>query len=527
VSGRALRTPPAGRTIFEVSRPGVVGVTFPALEVDEVDPASVVEERLLRREEPALPEVAEGEVVRHYVRLSSLNHHVDRRLYPLGSCTMKYNPKVNEDAARLPGFAALHPAQDPSTFPGALELLAELADMLREITGMDAITLQPAAGSQGELTGLLMIRAWHESRGDARRRVLIPDSAHGTNPATVATAGYEVVTLRSNARGQVDPEELARHLGPDVAALMLTNPNTLGKFEREILRITAMCHEAGAQVYMDGANMNALLGIARPADMGYDVCHLNLHKTFSTPHGGGGPGSGPVAVRRHLEPFLPRPVLARDGEGRPFLDGDRPRSIGRVHGFFGNVGMHVRAWTYIRMHGAEGLRNVSETAILNANYVRHGLQDVYDLPYGPACLHEVVFSADRQKARGVKALDVAKRLLDHGFHAPTTYFPLIVSEALMIEPSETESLPELDAFVAALRDIDREAAEDPERVRTAPHTTPVRRIDEGRAGRELDVRWTPPGGAPGAGPRARGGASPPGADGGGATGSGTAAAGSP
>ncbi|MFN2432027.1 MAG: aminomethyl-transferring glycine dehydrogenase subunit GcvPB [Gemmatimonadota bacterium] len=502
------------RLIFERSRPGVAGVRFPALDVEEVDPASVVEERLLRREPPRLPEVAENEVVRHFVRLSTLNHHVDKRMYPLGSCTMKYNPKVNEDVARLPGFAALHPAQDPAEIQGALELMHELGEMLKEIVGMDAITLQPAAGSQGELTGLLLIRAYHESRGDPRKRVLIPDSAHGTNPATVVIGGYEVVTLRSNERGQVDPAELERHLDGDVAALMLTNPNTLGKFEREILRITALCHEAGAQVYMDGANMNALLGIARPGDMGYDVCHLNLHKTFSTPHGGGGPGSGPVAVRKHLEPFLPHPLVVRR-DGAYALDDDRPRSIGKVHSFFGNFGMHVRAYTYIRMHGAEGLREVSETAILNANYLRGGLADLYDLPYGPACMHEVVFSGDRQKKKGVKTLDIAKRLLDFGFHAPTTYFPLIVSEALMIEPTETESKAELDAFIETMREIDREAGEDPARVRGAPYTTPVGRIDEGRAGRELDVRWLPGGEAGGAAPAQAPG--PPGAGSGGPT----------
>ena len=479
------------KLIFEHSRSGVAGVTFPALDVDELDPASLVEERLLRKREPALPEVAENQVVRHFVGLSTLNHHVDKRMYPLGSCTMKYNPKINEDLARLPGFAALHPAQDPATFPGALELMFELGEMLKEIVGLDAITLQPAAGSQGELTGLLVIRAYHEARGDPRRRVLIPDSAHGTNPATVTIGGYEAVTLKSNERGQVDPAELARHLGEDVAALMLTNPNTLGKFERDILEITSMCHEVGAQVYMDGANMNALLGIARPGDMGYDVCHLNLHKTFSTPHGGGGPGSGPVAVRAHLEPFLPRPLVVRS-PGGVALDYDRPRSIGKLHSFFGNFGMHVRAYTYIRMHGAAGLRQVSETAILNANYLRHRLAEAYELPYGPNCMHEVVFSGDRQKKQGVKTLDIAKRLLDYGFHAPTTYFPLIVSEALMIEPTETESRAELDAFADAMLAIDREVAADPALVRGAPYTTPVKRIDEGRAGRELDVRWHPP-----------------------------------
>jgi glycine dehydrogenase subunit 2 len=481
----------AEKLIFEMSRAGVAGVSFPVLDVEEVDPAELVEERLLRRVEPRLPEVPENQVMRHFVRLSTRNHHVDKRMYPLGSCTMKYNPKVNEDVARLPGFAALHPAQDPATFPGALELMYELGEMLKEIVGFDAITLQPAAGSQGELTGLLIIRAYHEAMGDPRRRVLIPDSAHGTNPATVVIGGYEVVTLKSNERGQVDPDELGRHLDEDVAALMLTNPNTLGKFERNILTITAMCHDVGAQVYMDGANMNALLGIARPADMGYDVCHLNLHKTFSTPHGGGGPGSGPVAVRHHLEPFLPRPVMVKEAGGTVTLDYERPLSIGKVHAFFGNFGMHVRAYTYIRMHGAKGLRAVSETAILNANYIRHGLAGAYDLPYGPNTMHEVVFSGDRQKKKGVKTLDIAKRLLDYGFHAPTTYFPLIVSEALMIEPTETESKEELDAFIQVMLAIDREATAEPERVRGAPTTTPVRRIDEGKAGRDLDVRWHP------------------------------------
>jgi glycine dehydrogenase subunit 2 len=479
------------KLIFELSRPGVAAVTFPELDVEETDPASVVEERLLRKEPPRLPEVAENEVVRHFVRLSTLNHHVDKRMYPLGSCTMKYNPKINEDAARLPGFAALHPAQDPATLQGALALMHELGEMLKEIVGLDAISLQPAAGSQGELTGLLVIRAHHEAQGNPRKRVLIPDSAHGTNPATVTIGGYEVVTLESNERGQVDPDELGRHLDEDVAALMLTNPNTLGKFERNILKITAMCHDVGAQVYMDGANMNALLGIARAAEMGYDVCHFNLHKTFSTPHGGGGPGSGPVAVRAHLEPFLPNPLIVKRDDSTYGLDWERPRSIGKVHSFFGNFGMHVRAYAYIRMHGAQGLRKVSETAILNANYIRHGLAGAYELPYGPNCMHEVVFSGDRQKKKGVKTLDIAKRLLDFGFHAPTTYFPLIVSEALMIEPTETESKAELDGFIQAMLEIDREASLEPDKVRGAPYTTPVKRIDEGRAGRELDVRWKP------------------------------------
>lgn len=480
------------KLLFEMSLPGRAGVTFGEADLEDQDIESLGKH--FREEPPALPEVSENEVMRHFVRMSTKNHHVDRGFYPLGSCTMKYNPKINEDMARLPGFGSLHPQQSPEEFQGALQLMWELGEWLKVIAGMEAITLQPAAGAQGEMTGALLMRAFHQANGDARDKILIPDSAHGTNPATVALAGCETVTIPSNDRGRVDIEALSEALDESVAGMMLTNPNTLGKFESDILEIVERVHDVGGLMYMDGANMNALVGLARPGDMGYDIMHYNLHKTFSTPHGGGGPGSGPVAVRAELEPFLPSPLVVRDesgGETTYRLDWDRPQSIGKVHTFFGNFGMHVRAYAYILIHGPDGLRLNTEQAILNANYIRAGLSEAYALPHGEACLHEVVFSAARQKERGARALDIAKRLLDFGIHAPTAYFPLTVPEALMIEPTETESLATLDRFIDVMLEIDRESVEDLELVTTAPHTTPVRRIDEGKASRELNVRWTP------------------------------------
>jgi glycine dehydrogenase subunit 2 len=436
-----------------------------------------------------LPEVSELDVVRHYSRLSQMNYGVDTHFYPLGSCTMKYNPKVNEDAARIAGFARLHPLAPEAAAQGALQLMYDLARMLAEIAGMDAVSLQPAAGAQGELAGVLMIRAYHEARGEKRTKVLIPDSAHGTNPASTALAGYEVIEVKSDAEGQVDLADLERHLGPDVAAFMITVPNTLGNFEPRVMEIAERCHAHGVQVYMDGANLNAILGITRPGDLGFDVCHFNLHKTFTTPHGGGGPGAGPVGVKSHLEPFLPSPVVGKTETGY-VLDWKRPQSIGKLQAFWGNFGMHVRAYTYIRTMGADGLRAVSENAVLNANYVMKRLEQHYDVAAPGPCMHECVLSARRQKKLGVTAMDVAKRLLDLGFYAPSTYFPLIVEEALMIEPTETESKETLDAFCEAMIRIAREAETGPQVIHDAPATTPVRRLDQTKAAREPNLKWS-------------------------------------
>jgi glycine cleavage system P protein (glycine dehydrogenase) subunit 2 len=477
------------KLVFELSAPGRVGYSLPDADVPEADPVRLLPPAHLRARPAALPEVSEVDVIRHYTRLSRMNYGVDTHFYPLGSCTMKYNPKVNEDMARLPGFARLHPLTPEDASQGALELMVTLADLLAEIVGMDAVSLQPAAGAQGELTGVLMIRAYHLDReGSTRRKVLIPDSAHGTNPASTAIAGYQTVQLKSDANGEVDLLDLERNLDEDVAAFMMTVPNTLGHFESKTLEITEMCHAKGAQVYMDGANLNALLGITRPGDLGFDVVHMNLHKTFTTPHGGGGPGAGPVGVKAHLGPFLPVPVPIRDGDRHRF-DWKRPKSIGKVQSFWGNFGMLVRAYTYIRTMGPDGLRAVSEHAILNANYIKARLQADYDLPYPGHCMHEVVFSARRQKGHGVHATDIAKRLLDLGFYAPSIYFPLIVEEALMIEPTETESKETIDEFCDAMIQIAREAATTPETVLAAPLTTPVRRLDQTQAARQPNLRW--------------------------------------
>ncbi len=472
--------------IFEISQPGRGTNYLPELDVPE---APLPEEHL--REELPLPDLSEIDVIRHFTRLSHLNFSIDTNFYPLGSCTMKYNPKINEETARLPGFVGLHPYQDEDTVQGALRLMYELQEMLAEIAGLPAVTLQPAAGAHGELTGMLIIRAYHVHNGEAHRNiVLIPDSAHGTNPASAAMCGYKVVSLKSDARGNIDPAAVRDALNDRVAGLMLTNPNTLGLFEEHILEVTEMIHEAGGLVYCDGANMNALLGVAKPGELGCDVLHYNLHKTFSTPHGGGGPGAGATAVSAALAPFLPVPVVARDGD-RYYLDFDRPLSIGRVRAFYGNFANMVRAYTYMRIMGREGLEAVSRDAVLNANYLRVRLQEAYDLPYDRPCMHEVVFSGKRQVAQGVHTLDIAKRLADFGFHAPTIYFPLIVPEALMIEPTETESKQTLDAFVDAMLRIAREAEETPEVVTGAPHNTPVRRLDEVTAARRPNLRWTP------------------------------------
>ena len=481
-------------TVFEKSRPGRRGTSVPAVDVPARPLEELLPAELLRAMPPRLPEIPEHDVVRHYTELSLKNHHVDRALYPLGSCTMKYNPKVNEATARLPGFAGLHPLTPSEATQGALRLMYELAEILGEIAGMDAVTLQPAAGAQGEMTGVLLMRAYHRANGEpGRRKVLVPDSAHGTNPATSALAGFEVVEIASNDAGRTDVEALGAALDDETAGMMLTNPNTLGHFESEVEEISRRVHEAGGLMYMDGANLNAIMGVTRPVDMGYDIVHFNLHKTFSTPHGGGGPGSGPVAVQDHLAKFLPIPRVVRLEDGFAW-DWDAPESIGKVHGFNGNFGVLVRAYTYIRMLGVEGIRATADAAVLNNAYLSARLADTYPLPYGRG-MHESVYTGDRlKKEYGVKTLDIAKRLLDYGFHAPTVYFPLTVSEALMTEPTETETKEELDRFADALLAIAREAAEDPTLVTEAPHETPVRRLDEGAAGRHLDVRWSFPDG---------------------------------
>lgn len=474
--------------IFELSQPGRVAYSLPELDVPEVDP---IPNKYLREKPAELPEVSEVDLMRHYTELSRRNHGVDNGFYPLGSCTMKYNPKVHEDVARLSGFAKIHPYQPEETVQGALELLYELQGYLAEITGMDEVTLQPAAGAQGEWTGLMMIRAYHESKGEGQRnKVIVPDSAHGTNPASATVAGFETITIPSNDKGLVDVEELKKVLGNDTAALMLTNPNTLGLFEEEIQTIADLVHEAGGLLYYDGANANAILGIARPGDMGFDVVHLNLHKTFTTPHGGGGPGAGPVGVKKELIPFLPTPIVRKSEDGRFYLDSDCPQSIGRVKGFFGNFGILVRAYAYIRTMGPDGLRQVSENAVLNANYLMRRLEPYYDLPYKQHCKHEFVLSGKRQKKLGVRTLDIAKRLLDFGFHPPTIYFPLIVDECMMIEPTETESKETLDQFIDVMIQIAKEVEENPEIVQEAPHTTVIKRLDEVRAARKPVLRWT-------------------------------------
>ena len=476
--------------LFERSSPGKKGYQLPALDVPAVDSAAALGAANVRAEIEGFPEVSEVEIIRHFTRLSTWNYAIDLGLYPLGSCTMKYNPRVNELVARLDGLAWAHPYQPESLAQGAMEIMARLEAALADITGMDAITLQPAAGAHGELTGILLIRALLEKRGNPRKRVLIPDSAHGTNPATAAIAGYAVENIRSNDRGMVDLAELERIVDKDVAALMVTNPNTLGVFEGNIRSIADILHKKGALLYMDGANMNALVGIARPGEFGVDVMHLNLHKTFSTPHGGGGPGGGPVAVKKILEPFLPLPRLKRL-RNRWTFDYNRPRSIGRVRAYYGNFGVIVRALAYVLAHGGNGLRNATVDAVLNANYIRKKLEPFYDLPYKAPNMHEVVFSDERQAKLGVRTGDIAKRLIDYGFHPYTVSFPLIVHGALMIEPTETEGKRELDLFADALISIAREVESDPEIVRTAPHSTRTSRVDEVAAARRPVLRWKP------------------------------------
>ncbi|MBM3134647.1 MAG: glycine dehydrogenase subunit 2 [Chloroflexi bacterium] len=472
--------------IYELSSPGRVGFTLPECDV----PKSRLPEDLLRAE-VLLPEVSEVDVIRHFTRLSQYNYGVDLGMYPLGSCTMKYNPKVNEEAARYPGFAQLHPYQDEATAQGALQLMFELQQYLGEIGGLPAVSLQPAAGAHGELTGMLIIWAYHLSRGETQRqKVLIPDSAHGTNPATSTMGGFQVVEVKSDARGNVDLDDLRRLADNTLVGLMLTNPNTLGLFDEHVQEVARIVHEAGGLLYGDGANLNAIVGVARPGDLGFDVLHFNLHKTFSTPHGGGGPGSGPVAVTAALADFLPTPLVRQ--EGNRYTLYSPPRTIGRVKSFYGNFGILVRAYTYIRLLGLAGLRATAENAVLNANYLLARTKDAYDAPYGDRyCKHEFVLSGNRQKAYGVRTLDIAKRLIDYGFHPPTVYFPLIVPECLMVEPTESESLETLDAYAAALLAIAKEAESNPELLHQAPTVSRVGRLDEVTAAREPKLRWKP------------------------------------
>jgi glycine dehydrogenase subunit 2 len=495
VQGRGLRPAVGARlepTLDTLSRPDRGGGKIPHPPADAL--AGIPAEQ--RRSRPlALPELNEPEVVRHFVNLSHLNYAIDTGFYPLGSCTMKFNPKLNEWAARLHGFADLHPLAPEEAAQGTLELLWDLERMLAAISGMKAVTLQPAAGAHGELTGILMVRAYHASRGDTERReVIVPDSSHGTNPATASMAGFRTVTVRSDERGGVDLQALRAALGPQTAAVMITNPSTLGLFEERIVELLDAVHVAGALAYMDGANLNAVLGRFKPGEAGFDVMHFNVHKTFSTPHGGGGPGAGPVGVGERLEPFLPGPRVLRETDGtfRLEREGERPSSIGRVRAYQGNVGVLVRAYAYLRAHGGPGLAEVTNDAVLAANYLKHRIGSAYEIPFDRPCKHEFVASARRLKAEtGVRTLDVAKRLIDHGFHPPTVYFPLIVDEALLIEPTETESLETLDAFAEALLAIAEEARRDPGQVKAAPVTAPVRRLDEAGAARRPDLRWRP------------------------------------
>ena len=476
--------------LFERSSPGKGAWQLPELDVPAVDAADALGAANVRAEIPGFPEVSEVEAIRHFTRLSTWNYAIDYGMYPLGSCTMKYNPRINELVARIEGLAWAHPYQPEALAQGAMEVMARLEAALAEITGMDAVTLQPSAGAQGELTGILLIRALLEKRGNPRRKILIPDSAHGTNPATAAIAGYVVENVTSTDTGVLDLAALARAADGDVAALMVTNPNTLGVFEENIVQAAEILHAKGAMLYMDGANMNALVGIARPGDFGVDVMHLNLHKTFSTPHGGGGPGAGPVAVKKALEPFLPTPRLKRV-RGKWAWDFKRKRSIGRVRAFYGNFGVLVRALAYILAHGGPGLRNATVDAVLNAVYIRKQLEPYFDLPYTAPNMHEVVFSDERQAKLGVRTGDLAKRLIDYGFHPYTVSFPMIVHGALMIEPTETEGKLELDQFIDAMISIAKEVETDPELVKQAPHSTRTSRVDEVAAARKPVLRWKP------------------------------------
>lgn len=480
-----------GKTIFDLSQPGRVATKLPELDVD-VNLDEIIPAELRRESELDLPEVHQLDVVRHYTLLSKLNYSVDAGFYPLGSCTMKYNPKINEDMAALPGFARIHPYQSVETVQGALEVTHKLSEALCEITGMDAVTLQPAAGAHGEMTGLMLIKQYHTLRGDTKRtKIIVPDAAHGTNPASVAVAGFDVVEVPSTKHGDVDLDALRSVASDDIAGLMLTNPSTLGIFEENIKEVTKIVHDCGGLVYYDGANLNAIMGTVRPGDMGFDVCHLNLHKTFSTPHGGGGPGSGPVVCKEILAPYLPVPMVKYDeGQDKYSWDYDRPESIGKIKGFFGNFGVYLRAYTYILSMGRDGLKKASQDAVLNANYIKFSLKDDYKIVNDDPTMHEVVFAGLKDKSSGVTTLDVAKRLIDYGFHPPTIYFPLIVDQALMVEPTETESKETMDHFIGAMKMIAEEARTNPEIFKTAPHNTPIRRVDEVAAVKNPILKWT-------------------------------------
>ncbi|UCE24187.1 MAG: aminomethyl-transferring glycine dehydrogenase subunit GcvPB [Candidatus Zixiibacteriota bacterium] len=475
--------------IYEKSVSGRKGYTLAGTDRAKADIMAAIPERFHRSRPAALPEVTEGETMRHFIGLSVKNHHIDKGFYPLGSCTMKYNPRLNDKVASLEGFVSHHPLAPCSSSPGILRLMWDLSGFLREVSGFAAISLQPVAGAHGEFAGLLIMRAYHREKAEKRTKIIIPDSAHGTNPASVTSVGFESVQVKSNENGVIPPEAVKAVMDDSVAGMMMTNPNTLGIFETYIKEISEIVHKGGGLMYMDGANLNANMGIFRPGDVGFDIMHFNLHKTFSTPHGGGGPGAGAIGVTAGLEKFLPFPVLDKDENGQLFFNYDRPHSIGRLHSFYGNFANIVRAYAYIRTLGGEGLRRVSENAVLNANYLKVLLKEEYELPYDVHCMHEFVISGSRQKALGVKTLDISKRLLDFGVHSPTNYFPLIVPEAMMIEPTETEARETLDYFAAVMKQIAGEAKENPDLVTSAPHNTPVRRLDEVGAARNLDVAY--------------------------------------
>jgi len=474
--------------IFEISKGGRGGYSLSECDVDEENLEKLIPEEYLRKSSLGLPEVSEPGLVCHFTRLSQKNISIDTNFYPLGSCTMKYNPKVNEDIAHLPNFTRAHPYQPESSVQGTLQLLYEMEELLCEISGMDRVSLQPAAGAHGELTSMMIVKAYYEDKKEERDTVLIPDSAHGTNPASSHLCGFRVVEVKSNRYGRVDLNDLASKMNAKVAALMLTIPNTLGLFEREILKIAEITHDKGSFLYLDGANLNALLGIVKPSDFGVDVMHFNLHKTFSTPHGGGGPGSGPVGVREELVPYLPIPTVERGKDGY-YLDYNRPKSIGKVRSFYGNVEVIIKGYCYIRSLGREGLKRVSRNAVLNANYLMKRLKKYFYLPYDQPCMHEFVLSGENEKIDNVRTLDIAKRLLDFGFHPPTIYFPLIVKGALMIEPTETESKETLDAFVSAMIQIKKEMKENPSLVKEAPHNLSINRLDEVKAAKQLKLKW--------------------------------------
>jgi glycine dehydrogenase subunit 2 len=478
--------------LFEQGGEGRKGYSLPRWDVDKADVETLNVGHLCRKDLSGFPQLSEVDVVRHFTRLSQWNYGVDSGFYPLGSCTMKYNPKVNEALAAKPGFAAIHPYQPRDLSQGLLRILYDLGRFLAEVTGMDEVTLQPAAGAQGELTGMRMIRACLEARGERRKKILVPDTAHGTNCSTSTIASYQMVEIRSSERGILHPDQVERHLDEEVAAIMVTNPNTLGLFEENLKTISEMVHRKGGFVYCDGANLNALMGIVKLGDLGVDVLHINLHKTFSTPHGGGGPGAGPVAVKKELGPYLPIPVIEKEG-ATYFLNEDRPESLGKMRAFYGNFGILLRAYAYILSMGAEGLRKASETAVLNANYLMNRLKSAYHLPFDRPCMHECVFTDRLQERDHVTTLDIAKRLIDYGFHPPTIYFPLVVKGALMIEPTETESKEGLDRFVETMIEIAREAEERPDLLRQAPQKVKVRRLDEVLAARRPKLRWTPDG----------------------------------